>query len=150
MGLFRFGEKGTLIVLMALAAIFSMFLSNTSVVVIFMSIAAAMAASSNGKFKKKNLYMGVGIASVVGGGCTLIGSTTQLSINALLPDYGIEPMGMWTLFPPGIAVVVLMLLWYFFFGYKIQEKSFDFPDPDEVEAAEDKAKPAELVEANPE
>jgi len=149
MSLFRFGEKGTLIVLMALAAVFSMFLSNTSVVVIFMSIAAAMASSSNGKFKKKNLYMGVGIASVVGGGCTLIGSTTQLSINALLPDYGVEPMGMWTLFPPGIAVVVLMLLWYFFFGYKIQERSFDFPDPDEVEAAEGKSKPAELVEADP-
>lgn len=58
MSVFRFGEKGTLIVLMALAAVFSMFLSNTSVVVIFMSIAAAIAASSNGKFKKKKFVHG--------------------------------------------------------------------------------------------
>lgn len=147
MGVFRFGEKGTLIVLMALAAVFSMFLSNTSVVVIFMSIAAAMAASSDGKFKKKNLYMGIGMASVAGGGCTLIGSTTQLSINALLPEYGIEQMGMWTLFGPGIGVVILMLAWYFFFGYKMQEKVFDFPDPDEAETGS--AKPAELKQGNP-
>lgn len=146
MSLFRFGEKGTLLILMALAAVFSMFLSNTSVVVIFMSIAAAMAASSDGKFKKKNLYMGIGVASVAGGGCTLIGSTTQLSINALLPDYGVEQMGMWTLFAPGIGVVVVMLLWYAFFGYKMQLKQFDFPDPDEAAAA---SAPVELKEGNP-
>lgn len=147
MAVFRFGEKGTLIVLMALASVFSMFLSNTSVVVIFMSIAAAMAASSDGKFKKKNLYMGIGMASVAGGGCTLIGSTTQLSINALLPEYGVEQMGMWTLFAPGIGVVILMLVWYAFIGYKMQLKTFDFPDPDEVV---EEGKPApELKEGNP-
>lgn len=148
MSVFRFGEKGTLLILMALAAVFSMFLSNTSVVVIFMSIAAAMAASSNGKFKKKNLYMGIGMASVAGGGCTLIGSTTQLSINALLPEYGVEQMGMWTLFAPGIGVVVVMLVWYALIGYKMQLKQFDFPDPDEVEA-ESAPKAAELKEGNP-
>lgn len=146
MAVFRFGEKGTLVVLMAVAAVFSMFLSNTSVVVIFMSIAAAVCASSGGKFKKKNFYMGIGIASVAGGGCTLIGSTTQLGINALLPDYGVEPMGMWTLFGPGIGVVILMLLWYFFIGYKIQIKTFDFPDPDEVVQS---SNPKELHEGNP-
>ena len=146
MSVFRFGEKGTLIVLMALAAVFSMFLSNTSVVVIFMSIAAAIAASSNGKFKKKNLYMGIGMASVAGGGCTLIGSTTQLSINALLPEYGVDQMGMWTLFGPGIGVVVIMLVWYFLVGYKMQLKTFDFPDPDEAVQTNN---PKEVREGNP-
>ncbi|WP_367924720.1 SLC13 family permease [uncultured Ruthenibacterium sp.] len=146
MSVFRFGEKGTLIVLMALASVFSMFLSNTSVVVIFMSIAAAMAASSNGKFKKKNLYMGIGMASVAGGGCTLIGSTTQLSINALLPEYGVDQMGMWTLFGPGIGVVIVMLVWYFLVGYKMQLKTFDFPDPDEAVKTDN---PKEVKEGNP-
>lgn len=146
MSVFRFGEKGTLIVLMALAAVFSMFLSNTSVVVIFMSIAAAIAASSNGKFKKKNLYMGIGMASVAGGGCTLIGSTTQLSINALLPEYGVDQMGMWTLFGPGIGVVVIMLVWYFLVGYKMQLKTFEFPDPDEAVQTNN---PKEVREGNP-
>lgn len=137
--IFKFGEKGMLIVLIVSASIFSMFLSNTSVVVIFMSIAAAMAAASSGKIKKKNLYMGIGIAAVVGGGCTLIGSTTQLSINALLPDYNLPQLGMWTLFGPGIGALIALPLWYYFFGYKIQQRTFDFPDPDEVLATEKKS-----------
>ena len=111
-----------------------------------MSIAAAIAASSNGKFKKKNLYMGIGMASVAGGGCTLIGSTTQLSINALLPEYGVDQMGMWTLFGPGIGVVVIMLVWYFLVGYKMQLKTFDFPDPDEAVQTNN---PKEVREGNP-
>jgi di/tricarboxylate transporter len=145
--LFKFGEKGMLIVLIITASIFSMFLSNTSVVVIFMSIAAAMAAASDGKIKKKNMYMGIGIAAVVGGGCTLIGSTTQLSINALLPDYNVPQMGMWTLFGPGIGALIGLPLWYYFFGYRIQQKTFDFPDPDEVMAAEKKSVTVEKAAA---
>jgi sodium-dependent dicarboxylate transporter 2/3/5 len=147
--IFKFGEKGMLIVLIICASIFSMFLSNTSVVVIFMSIAAAMAAASNGKMQKKHLYMGVGIAAVVGGGCTLIGSTTQLSINALLPDYNLPQLGMWTLFGPGVGALIALPLWYYFFGYNIQKKTFDFPDPDEVLASEKKSVSVEKVEKEP-
>lgn len=147
--LFKFGEKGMLIVLITTAAIFSMFLSNTSVVVIFMSIGAAIAAASAGKIQKKHLYMGIGIAAVVGGGCTLIGSTTQLSINALLPDYNVPQMGMWTLFGPGLGALIGLPLWYYFFGYRIQKKTFDFPDPDEAEAGNKPANTATAKEPNP-
>lgn len=144
----HFGERLMLVIIMAVAAVFSMFLSNTSVVIIFMSIAATMVAGSAGKYKKKNFYMGIGVASVVGGGCTLIGSTTQLGLNAVLPDYGVAPIGMWELFVPGIPVILIMLLWYYFFGYRIQEKTFDFPDPDEAVAViKDNEKV--LKEANP-
>ena len=43
-------------------------------------------------------------------------------------------------------MIILMLLWYYFIGYKIQQKSFDFPDPDE-ELVQTNA--AELQEGNP-
>lgn len=128
LSLFHFKEKGVLIVLITLAAVFSMFLSNTSVVVIFMSIAAAISTSSNGKITKKNTYMAIGIATVAGGGCTLIGSTTQLAINALLPGYGIQELSMFTLFGPGIGVVVLLVLYYYFWGYGRQLKYFTFEE----------------------
>ena len=81
----RFSERTVLVILLAVAAIASMFLSNTSVVIIFMSIADIIIKGSNGKYKRRNFYMGIGVASVVGGACTLIGSTTQLGINAVLP-----------------------------------------------------------------
>ena len=142
----RFSEKTVLMILLTVTAVASMFLSNTSVVIIFMSIASILAKSSNGKFKTKNFYMGIGIASVAGGSCTLIGATVQLSINAVLPDYGIEPFGMWDFFGPAIPVVILMLLCYYFVGYKIQLKTFDFPDPDSELQGSDRP---ELHEGNP-
>lgn len=132
LSLFHFKEKGILIVLITLAAVFSMFLSNTSVVVICMSIAAAMAVSSNGEITKKNTFMAIGIATVAGGGCTLIGSTTQLAVNALLPGYGIQQISMFTLFGPGIGVVVLLILYYYFWGYKRQLKYFTFEEVESV------------------
>jgi solute carrier family 13 (sodium-dependent dicarboxylate transporter), member 2/3/5 len=131
---FHFKEKGVLIVLIISASIFSMFLSNTSVVVIFMSIAAAMAVSSKGKITKKNTYMAIGIASVAGGGCTLIGSTTQLAVNALLPLYGMQQLSMFTLFGPGLGIIILLPIYYYFWGYKRQLKYFNFK---EVEAEYD-------------
>jgi len=123
-------ERVTLIIVMALAAIFSMFLSNTSVLIIFLSIAAAMVGGSEGKLKKKNFYMAIGIATVAGGGCTLIGSTTQLAVSAMLPKFGLKTIGMWDLMLPGFPVVILLLLWYYFIGYPLQVKTFDFPDPE--------------------
>lgn len=74
----RFSERTVLVILLAVAAIFSMFLSNTSIVIIFMSIASILVKSSGGRFKVKNFYMGIGIAAVAGGSCTLVGSTVQL------------------------------------------------------------------------
>jgi len=129
--LFHFKEKGVLIVLIISAAIFSMFLSNTSVVVIFMSIAAAMAVSSKGKITKKNTYMAIGFASVAGGGCTLIGSTTQLAVNALLPLYGLKSLSMFTLFGPGLGVIILLPIYYYFWGYERQLKYFNFKEVEE-------------------
>ena len=128
----RFSEKTVLLILLAAAGITSMFLSNTSIVIIFMSIASILARSSGGKFKVKNFYMGIGIAAVAGGSCTLIGSTVQLSVNATLPEYGVAEFGMWDFFGPGLPMMILMLLWYYFVGYRIQLRAFDFPDPEEA------------------
>lgn len=121
-------ERWTLVVLIAVASVFSMFLSNTSVVIIFMSISAAIAASSGGRIKKKNMFMAMGFASVAGGGCTLIGSTTQLGINAMLPDLGVDQLGMFCFMGPGLGVVGLLILYYATFGYNRQLKYFDFSD----------------------
>ena len=122
-------ERGIVVVLILLAAAFSMFLSNTSVVVIFMSIAGAMADSTHGKISRKNTYMAIGLATVAGGGCTLIGSTTQLAIKAILPTYNIGDLGMFTLFGPGILVPVLLAFYMYFYGYRRQTTVFDFEEP---------------------
>ncbi len=148
LSLFHLKEKGILIVLISLAAIFSMFLSNTSVVVIFMSIAAAMASSSNGEITKKNTFMAIGIAAVAGGGCTLIGSTTQLAINALLPGYGIRELSMFTLLGPGLGVILFLVIYYYFWGYERQLKYFIFDELQTIPSHESNTNLKQTFEKN--
>lgn len=130
----KLSERWTLVVLIIVASVFSMFLSNTSVVIIFMSISAAMAASSGGRITKKNTYMAMGFAAVAGGGCTLIGSTTQLGINAILPDLGVEQLSMFCFMGPGLGVVILLVLYYATIGYKRQLKYFNFVETESAHA----------------
>ncbi len=132
----KLSERWTLVILIIVASVFSMFLSNTSVVIIFMSISAAMAASSGGKISRKNTYMAMGFAAVAGGGCTLIGSTTQLGINAILPDLGVEQLSMFCFMGPGLGVVALLVVYYATFGYKRQLKYFDFQETEAEPAPE--------------
>ena len=77
-------EKLLIMVLVLTVSILSSFLSNSAVVAIFLPLLASLARSSGGAITKKNTYMAVGIASVVGGNCTLAGSTPQLTAQAIL------------------------------------------------------------------
>ncbi len=115
-------EKMLLMLLILLAGVFSMFMSNTTSIVLFMSIVASMAAGSRGRITAKGSYMAMGIATVAGGGCTLIGSTTQLAAQGLLIGYGVRPMAMFDLMKPGIFVFAALLLYYYFIGYDLQKK----------------------------
>ncbi len=125
----NFSEKGLVVALFAVIAFMSAFLNNTSCVVIGIYLSMAICQASGGKYKMRNFLMPMGIAGVCGGGVSMIGSTTQLSIAALLPDLGFE-MKMWDLAKPGLIVPLIFILWYYFFGYNIMAKTFDFPEPE--------------------
>ncbi|MBR2801663.1 MAG: TRAP transporter large permease subunit [Erysipelotrichaceae bacterium] len=127
----KLDERGTIVVLFTLVAILSAFLNNTSCVVIGLYLSIAICQSSEGRFKVRNFLMPMGIAGVCGGGASMIGSTTQLSIAALLPDMGFE-MKMWDLAKPGVIVPLIFIVWYYFFGYNIMQKTFDFPEPESM------------------
>ena len=122
-------EKGMLVILFTIIAALSAFLNNTSCVVIGIYLSMAICQASNGKYKIRNFLMPMGIAGVCGGGVSMIGSTTQLSIAALLPDLGFE-MKMWDLAKPGLIVPIIFIAWYYFFGYNIMQKTFDFEEPE--------------------
>ena len=58
--------------------------------------------------------MPVAFASMTGGMCTLIGTSTNVAVSTALPHYGLRPLGIFELSPVGIAIAVLgvgYLLW---------------------------------------
>ena len=125
-------EKLLIMVLVLTVSILSSFLSNSAVVAIFLPLLASLARSSGGAITKKNTYMAVGIASVVGGNCTLAGSTPQLTAQAILQTTdSVRELTFWELGKVGFPLVIVLALYYLFIGIRLQKKVFDFPEVEE-------------------
>ena len=74
----------------------SAFLNNTPIVAMLMSVCENWAARSN--LSVKCLLMPLSYASLLGGCCTLIGTSTNLVLNGLIKDDKDPPMKPFTLF----------------------------------------------------
>lgn len=71
-------ERRFLFTILLIVSTLSAFMSNTAAVAMFIPLVSSVSASSNGRIKNKNIFMAMGIASILGGNCTLAGSTPQL------------------------------------------------------------------------
>ena len=98
------------------AAFLSMFLNNSAVLAIFIPIVMGL-SNTNGKIQPKNVLMPIAIASVLGGGATLAGSTQQLVSQGFLEDLGLRTFSMFTLTPIGFTLVVLGGIYCLLIGY---------------------------------
>lgn len=120
-----------LIVLMCVAGIASAFLSNTAVMATMIPLVGAVAVSSNGRVRSRNILMGLGIATSIGGAATLVGSTAQLMTQSILKSTeGAQEMAFFDLSYVVVPLFVITILYYVFFGYRFQKKVFTF---DEIE-----------------
>ena len=72
----------------------SAFMSNNGTVAIWMPIIAIVAANSCGKIRSKMVIFPAGTAAIIGGACSLIGSTSQLAANSVLQGYAGYEEGM--------------------------------------------------------
>ena len=97
----------------ALAA--SAFLNNTPIVVVAIPIMVRLAAATGISVKK--LLMPLSIVAVMGGCLTLIGTSTNLVVDGIAREQGLEPFGIFEILPYGLAaaaagVVTLAALWW--------------------------------------
>lgn len=96
------GRKERVIPLvLALVLVSSAFINNTPIVVIFIPIALGLAERFD--FSPSKILMSVSFASLLGGMCTLIGTSTNLLINSLAASAGFAPLGMFEFLPVGLA-----------------------------------------------
>lgn len=107
-------ERRFIVTVSAVCSLMSAFMSNNGTVAIWMPIIAIVAANSCGKIRSKMVIFPAGTAAVIGGACSLIGSTSQLAANSVLQGYAgyEEGMGMFDMtkimFP---AAVVQIIFW---------------------------------------
>lgn len=99
------------------SAFFSAWMNNTAIVAILLPVTLGFARSKD--IAASRLLMPLSYASILGGCCTLIGTSTNLLVSGALRDLKIEPLSMFELAPIGIPMAVAGIGYLTIFGPKV-------------------------------
>ncbi len=109
-------RRGYAAILPSIATI-SAFLNNTPIVVIFTPHVKAWARRVGLPLKK--FLIPVSYAAILGGMCTLIGTSTNLVVHGLMLDAGLGGFTMFELGKVGGIIALCGMLYIFFFGNRL-------------------------------
>jgi di/tricarboxylate transporter len=115
--MFRYGFTSALIVTMIMVAFISAFINNTPVVAVFIPILLKVAAD-NGIAPSK-LLMPLSFASIFGGVCTLIGTSTNILVSSIAVQYGEPAFEMFEFTKLGIIFLVVGILYMILIGVRL-------------------------------
>lgn len=104
------------LMILAVAAI-SAFINNTPVVMVFLPVVLALARSLNVPASK--LLIPLSYASIFGGVCTLVGTSTNILASGILESYGRPALGMFELAWVGLPILVAGTCYLVFFGHRL-------------------------------
>jgi len=111
-------------VLMLAAAALASFLSNVVTTAVLMPAVFAIARRLKEPVSK--FLMPLSFAAVLGGKCTLVGSSTNLAVNGLLSSnydkYHIEPFTLFDFAPVGIPLVIIGIIYLLTVGVRLLPK----------------------------
>ncbi len=99
------------------AAFFSAWMNNTAVVAILLPVTLGFARSKD--IPASRLLMPLSYASILGGCCTLIGTSTNLLVNGALRDLKVAPLTMFELAPLGIPLAIAGIAYLTIFGPRL-------------------------------
>ena len=98
-------------------AFFSAWMNNTAIVAILLPVTLGFARSKN--IAASRLLMPLSYMSILGGCCTLIGTSTNLLVSGALRDLKIPPLTMFELAPVGIPMAIAGAAYLVIFGPKL-------------------------------
>ncbi|MBK8035792.1 MAG: SLC13 family permease [Verrucomicrobiaceae bacterium] len=104
-------------VLMTVVAGVSAFMNNTTVTAVFVGPVIGLARKV--KIPPSRLLMPLAFASILGGTCTLIGTSTNVAVSGAMTKLGMQPLGMFEFTQIGIVTVVVGILYMAFIGSKM-------------------------------
>ncbi len=104
--------------------VLSAFTNNTTLVAAFLPVLHGVAKRA--RIASSLLFMPLSFAAIIGGVCTLIGTSTNLTVAALIqqhnrqnPDHLVPELGMFTLTPVGVCVALAGVIYMLALGRKL-------------------------------
>ena len=107
----KFGRNSEFALIMSVGlvtAAFSAFLNNTAVVLVFIPVLVGVAKETG--IPSSRLLIPMAYASLFGGMCTLVGTSTNLLVNGVAVQEGEAPLTMFELSPVGVPLTLIGLL----------------------------------------
>ena len=119
-------SKGFMVRTGLVTAALSGFINNTPVVALLIPILKSKAKAQN--WPIGNYLMPLSFAAVAGGTITLIGTSTNLVLNGLMIENGIEGFKFWDFLVPGLCVTGAVLLTTVLIAPMVLKKTTDGTD----------------------
>jgi di/tricarboxylate transporter len=95
--------------LLAVTILVSGFMNNTTCTALFLPVGLALARSTSTAGSR--VLMPLAFASILGGTITVMGTSTNVIVRGLMPQYGLSPLGMFELAP--VALPIALLGWLY-------------------------------------
>ncbi|MEW5976967.1 MAG: SLC13 family permease [Acidobacteriota bacterium] len=95
----------------------SAFINNVAATAIFVPIVIGVARRQ--KWSPAKFLMPVAFGSILGGTCTLIGTSTNVAVSGVLPRYELKPFELFEFAPIGLAIATTGVLYMTLFGRKL-------------------------------
>lgn len=102
-------EAKLLVLLMLGAALLGCFMSSTAIVAIFIPIILRIAIGTG--INHSRLLLPMSYAALISGMLTLIATPPNLVVSDSLTDYGYAPLGFFSFFPIGIAILFAAIVY---------------------------------------
>jgi di/tricarboxylate transporter len=103
--------------IMTMAAASASVLKNTTTTAMFLPVVIGLAAKA--KIAPSKLLMPLAFGAILGGSCTLIGTSTNLAVSGAIQRYGMEPLSMFELTPVGAITALVGLIYMLFIGRRL-------------------------------
>lgn len=115
--LFRTNFTLGIALMMIVVAVISAFINNTPVVAIFIPVVIQIAHASGQSPTK--MLIPLSFATIFGGTCTLIGTSTNILVSGIAEKEGLQPFSMFDMTPMGLVFLAAGILYMVFIGVKL-------------------------------
>lgn len=115
--IFRNSFNTGIILMMLLIAGISACINNTPVVAVFIPVIIQIAHASGQSPAK--MLIPVSFASIFGGTCTLIGTSTNILVSGIAVKSGLDPISMFEMTPMGLIFLLAGIVYMIFLGIRM-------------------------------